>query len=318
MAKPNEVAVRLMTHLCEHDWHGYTMDMAGRQGDGEGVCPVEVDGRVYELQQGDRDCSSSVCEDWRLALVGTPYEGALDAATNTRNMRKVFVGSGLFEWHPMGDGFVAQPGDIYLAEGKHTAMCISAVPDMLGEFSLNEFGGAYGGKVGDQTGRESCIHAYYNYPWDGILHYIGGDLGAAPGVPTAPPAVPYRVKTAEDGWLPWMVGLKSQDGSGEDYAGELGHAIVDVEWDAPEGSWSTRTLADGTDLARNEPNTTGQPLSGVTLYYATPNPGVTGFFKAKYRVAPMGKDYLKWEFDDEDGGAGGAGVIDRLQLTIEQ
>lgn len=317
MARPNEVAVRLMTHLCEHDWHGYTMDVAGRQGDGEGVCPVEVDGRVYELQQGDRDCSSATIECWKLSLVGTPKQGALDAAMNTRNMRKVFVNSGLFEWHPMGDGFVAQPGDVYLAEGKHTAMCISAVPDMLGEFSLNEFGGAYGGKVGDQTGRESRIRKYYSYPWSGILHYAGGDLGAAPGVATKPPAVRYRVKTAEDGWLPWMVGLKSQDGSGEDFAGEPGHAIIDFEWEAPAGSWFWLTH-DGKFLLRNEHNESGYPLTGITLYYATPQPESTGYFKAKYRVAPIGKDYLKWEYDDEDDGAGGAGVIDRLQLAIEQ
>lgn len=314
MARPNEVAVRLMEHLCNHDWHGY--DQTHRLGDGEGTCPVVVDGRTYELQQGDRDCSSAVIECWKMPLAGTLKQGALDKATYTGNIRSVFVKSGLFEWKPMS--FTAQPGDLYLAEGQHVAMCLSTVPDMLGEFSINEKGKTTGGKVGDQTGRESRVRDFYSYPWDGILHYTGGDLGAAPGVSATPPSVPYRVKTAEDGWLPWMDGLVSSDGSGEDYAGEIGHAIIDVEWDAPEGSWSTRTLADGTELARDEPNTTGQPLSGVTLYYVTPNPGVTGFFKAKYRVGRLGGDYLKWEHDDEDGGAGGAGVIDRLQLSIEQ
>lgn len=316
MAMPNDVAVRLMEHLCEHGWHGYTMDSPGRLGDGEGTCPVDVGGRTYHLQQGDRDCSSAVCECWRLALEGTPRQGALDGATYTGNMRKVFVGSGLFEWKPMS--FTAQPGDVYLAEGAHTAMCITAVPDMLAEFSLNEFGGAYGGKVGDQTGRESRVRPYYDYPWDGILHYAGGDLGAAPGVSATPPMPRYRVKTAEDGWLPWMEGLASSDSSGEDFAGEVGHAIVDFEWEAPAGSWFALTLDDGTELARDEHNETGRPLSGITLYYVTPEPGVTGFWRAKYRVGLLGGDYLKWEHEDEDGGAGGAGVIDRLQLTIEQ
>lgn len=313
MAKLNLIAVRLMEHLCEHDWHGYTMSNPGRNGDGEGVCPVIVDGRTYNLQQGDRDCSSSTCECWKMALAGTPFEGKLNAAQSTHNMRKVFTGSGLFEWKPMS--FVAQPGDLYIKEGSHVAMCVSAVPDMLAEFSLNEKGGAYGGKVGDQTGRESRIGKFYDYPWDGILHYVGGDVGSASGKPAAAPMPRYRVRTSEDGWLPWMQGFTSSDGSGEDFAGERGHAIVDFEWEAPAGSWFTLTLANGLELAKNQH--AKEPLSGITLYYVTPQPGVTGFKKAKYRVAPIDKDFLKWEFDDEDDGAGGAGVIDRLQLTLE-
>lgn len=313
MAKANEIAVKLMEHLCEHDWHGYTMSSPGRNGDGQGTCDVTVDGRVYRLQQGDRDCSSSTIECWRMALVGTPYEGRLDGATYTGNMRKVFTGSGLFEWKPMS--FTAQPGDLYLNEGSHVAMCVSTTPDLLAEFSLNENGGAYGGKVGDQTGRESRIRAYYSYPWGGILHYKGGDVGSASGKPASAPMPRYRVRTAEDGWLPWMEGLTDTSGSGDDFAGVCGHAIVDFEWEAPAGSWFQLTLADGTELARNQH--ASSPLSGITLYYVTPEPGVTGFKKAKYRVAPIGRDYLKWELDDEDDGAGGAGVIDRLQLALE-
>lgn len=314
MANPANVSARLMEHLCDHDWHGY--DQIHRNGDGEGICPVTVDGRTYELQQGDRDCSSAVIECWRMALKGTPHEGKLDAATYTGNMRSVFVRSGLFAVKPLS--YTAQRGDIYLNDGNHTAMCISAVPDMLGEFSLNELGTISGGKVGDQTGRESRVRPYYNYPWNCILAYIGGDLGSASGKPSAAPEAPrYRVKTREDGWLPWMQGLTSSDGSGEDFAGELGHAIIDFEWDAPDGSWFVQTLEDGTELPRNQHNTTDQPLSGITLYYVTPEPGVTGFYVASYRVGTLDGPWLKMERDDEDDGAGGAGVIDRMQLTLE-
>ena len=35
--------------------------------------------------------------------------------------------------------------------------------DCLGEFSLAETGGIYG-QSGDQTGGESSIHGYYDYP----------------------------------------------------------------------------------------------------------------------------------------------------------
>ena len=123
-----KVAAALHRHLCEHDWHGYTQG-SGRWGDGEGVCRVTIDGKTSELHPGDRDCSSSVIECWQAALKGTAYEGALDAATYTGNMRQVFVGSGLFEWMPMT--YIAQPGDIYLNERDHTAMCQSAIPDVM-------------------------------------------------------------------------------------------------------------------------------------------------------------------------------------------
>ena len=170
MANLANVAATLMEHLCTHDWHGYTQSN-GRWGDGEGVCGVEVDGRVYEVEQGDRDCSAAVIDAWKQALKGTPYEGRLDAATYTGNMHAVFTASGLFEWKPMS--FIAQRGDIYLHHQSHTAMCTSAVPDMLAEFYINEFGGIVGGATGDQTGSESRIVPYYDFPWDGILHYNG-------------------------------------------------------------------------------------------------------------------------------------------------
>lgn len=183
MATPDEVAARLHAHLCEHGWHGYTQG-AGRWGDGEGACTLDVDGATYSVEQGDRDCSSSVIDCWRQALKGTPYEGALDGATYTGDMRRVFVGSGLFAWRPMGDGYIAQRGDVYLNERDHTAMCQSAEPDMLSEFCINEFGGITGGQVGDQTGAESRIRPYYDYPWDGVLaynHEADGAQAPAPG-----------------------------------------------------------------------------------------------------------------------------------------
>ena len=74
----------------------------------------------------------------------------------------------------MSDGYIAQAWDVYLNEANHTAMCTSAVPDMLAEFSVSETGGI-DGVEGDQTGYESYIHSYYDYPWDGILECICTD-----------------------------------------------------------------------------------------------------------------------------------------------
>lgn len=165
------VAATIMEHLVDHNAHGYTQG-SGRFGSG-GYETLTIDGETYAFAGGDRDCSSAVIDCWRTAIDRTDFAGALDAATYTGDMRGVFVGSGLFSWHPMGDGYIAQRGDIYLNEKSHTAMCISAVPDMLAEFSINEFGGITGGTIGDQTGRESSRGYYYDFPWDGILAYNG-------------------------------------------------------------------------------------------------------------------------------------------------
>lgn len=162
---------------------GYTQG-AGRWGSGQ-IEWWECEGVRAPFVIGDRDCSSSVIDCWREALRGSAYEGALDAATYTGNMRAVFVGSGLFDWHPMGDGYIAQRGDVYLNEANHTAMCQSAVPDMLSEFLSNEFGGIVGGQIGDQTGGESLMRAYYD-AWDGILAYNGKADGGVEQEPLQP------------------------------------------------------------------------------------------------------------------------------------
>ena len=158
-----QVAVELMKHLATHDWHGYSQ--VSRWGDGEGTCDIDIGGKVYHLEQGDRDCSSAVISAYEAAGINC------GGATYTGNMRQLMCGTGNFRWHPMSSGYVAQAGDIYLNEVCHTAMCLSAVPDMLMEFAISETGGIDGAE-GDQTGDESRIRAYYDYPWDGILECI--------------------------------------------------------------------------------------------------------------------------------------------------
>lgn len=170
------IAATIMEHLVDHNAHGYTQG-GGRIGDGT-TETMTIDGETYTFAGGDRDCSSAVIDCWRTALDHTDFAGALDAATYTGNMESVFVGSGLFTRHPMGDGYIAKRGDVYLFDDRptnrgHTAMCISAVPDMLAEFSINEFGGIVGGQVGDQTGHEAKRGNYYDFPWSIILAYNG-------------------------------------------------------------------------------------------------------------------------------------------------
>ena len=171
-----EVALLLFVHLCTHNKHGYTMDMKGRQGSGEEV--VDIYGHKYTIRGGDRDCSSAIIDAFETAGI------SCGGATYTGNMKKRMVASGNFEVKPMS--YTAQPVDVYLNEKCHTAMCISVVPDVLGQFSINEKGTGYGGKVGDQLqkgeydstyGRgESHLKPYYDYPWDCILRCINNEV----------------------------------------------------------------------------------------------------------------------------------------------
>lgn len=164
-----DVAAAIHRRMCDDERFGYSWEERW------GANPErwDVGGKSLTINVGDYDCSSSTITAWKLALLGTPYEGGLDGASYTGNMRSVFVNSGLFEWKTMS--FDAQPGDLYLNEANHVAMCQQndSSADILSEFSSNESGGAYGGQRGDQTGWESHLTGFYEYPWDGILHYNG-------------------------------------------------------------------------------------------------------------------------------------------------
>ena len=171
-----EVAAMIMLHMCAHDAHGYTQDMKDRQGTGTEV--IDIYGVKYTIKSGDRDCSSAVISAYEAAGI------SCGGATYTGNMRERMIKSGNFAWRSMK--FTADMGDTYLNEKCHTAMCLSAEPDVLMEFSINEKGTALGGKIGDQLqkgeydetyGRgESHLAAYYDYPWDGILQCVNDEV----------------------------------------------------------------------------------------------------------------------------------------------
>ena len=225
------VAAQIHANMCNDSRFGYSW--SPRWGtDGYGYVTWNIEGRDYTVKIGDYDCSSSTITAWQKALEGTDYEGALDGATYTGNMRSVFVNSGLFDvWNTYSS--YATRGDLYLNDDSHVAMCQDGGSDgvygwdCLSEFSINEFGGVYGGQTGDQTGGESSINGFYDYPWYCTLHYTGAADGSAKPSPSPTPAPSgdqprYAVYTAESGWLDTMEGMYDTGGSGDDYAGILG------------------------------------------------------------------------------------------------
>lgn len=165
-----EAFAQVMEHLVSHDGgggHGYSQ--ANRMGDGTTETICLSDGTTVTIAGGDRDCSSAVVTALRAVCVNT------FGASYTGNMREQLLKTGLFGWRKMGVKS-AQRGDIYLNEKCHTAVCVSpygsARGDLLAQFSISEKGTVTGTK-GDQTGRESNIKAYYSYPWDGTLYWLG-------------------------------------------------------------------------------------------------------------------------------------------------
>lgn len=165
-----EAFAQVMEHLVSHDGgggHGYSQ--ANRMGDGTTETICLSDGTTVTIAGGDRDYSSAVVTALRAVGVNT------FGASYTGNMREQLLKTGLFGWRKMGVKS-AQRGDIYLNEKCHTAVCVSpygsARGDLLAQFSISEKGTVTGTK-GDQTGRESNIKAYYSYPWDGTLYWLG-------------------------------------------------------------------------------------------------------------------------------------------------
>lgn len=310
MATHAEVAARIMEHLCTHnggDGHGYT------QGARWGVSTQEfitVDGKRYYFNGGDRDCSSAVISAYKAA-------GLDVSATYTGNMLDGFLRTGHFEWKPMR--YTAQRGDIYLNIQNHTAMCTSPNPDLLAEFSISENGTIYG-RQGDQTGRESLIRGYYDYPWNGILHYKGGQ--ATPTKPTG---------DEEPAKIRWKL-LQGGAWSKENYTGTKDQPITGLAIDLP--GWYQVCTEDhgwlepvrGYDITDERDGYAGwknSPIIAARVYYETPNPEKTGYRSAKYRVSDVGMaGFYPWQFDNDtwngqDGYAGDFKRLDQFELTIE-
>ena len=177
---PAEEAAEIHAFMCDDPRFGYSQSprWGGDYNHGEVATFVSKAGYEYKIPCGSYDCSSSTITAWKLALSRTRYAGVLDTATYTADMRVPFVSSGLFtaKYSP------AHRGDLYLAEGKHVAMCQDGGSDgvygydCLSEFNRNENHAATGGQAGDQDGGESVIRGYYDDGWNTILHYFGGLL----------------------------------------------------------------------------------------------------------------------------------------------
>lgn len=336
MTKCAEVAAKIHANMCNDSGFGYSW--GERYGTSSDKVTWTIDGRKYTINRGDYDCSSSVCTAWQKALEGTKYEGKLNGATYTGNMRSVFVNSGLFDvWNTNSTNAVR--GDVYLNDNCHTALCQDGGSDgvygydALSEFCINEFGEVYGGKRGDQTGGESRIAAYYSYPWNCTLHYNGKADSSNNNSSTTKPTTPskpssnktkepiYAVYTAEQGWLGEMKGLKEKDGGSDNYAGILGVGCRYIGIDGV-GKYRVCTKDNGWlpyvnkfDYNDEENGMAGDGSSIVAI--EIPNS------KIKYQVHVIGGGWYDWMIGNKDTGGSSdkyAGdrrkPIDGIRITL--
>ena len=116
----------------------------------------------------DYDCSSLVITVVENAGIPVKSKGG---ATYTGNMLSAFKRCGFTDVTnrvnlATGAGLIR--GDILLNRTHHTEIYIGNGRNVGAHSS--ETGGVTG-KSGDQTGKEICTNAYYNYPWTNVLRY---------------------------------------------------------------------------------------------------------------------------------------------------
>ena len=176
----------------------------------------------------DYDCSSLVISAFRKA--GVPL-----SCTYTGNMRGDMLRRGFEDVTGSVDlatGAGLERGDVLLNHVHHTALYIGG--GQLVQASINEYGTTTGGQTGDQTGREIYTRKYYNYPWDCVLRYSGGDNADDPESTPAAAYWPPRLLQYTPG-LRLMVGpdvravqaLLLCRGDNLDVDGEFGAATED-------------------------------------------------------------------------------------------
>lgn len=110
---------------------------------------------------GNCDCSSLVIHCLREAGFDT------GSATYTGNLSGQMTARG---WQRLPVDGNPHAGDILLNDANHVAVYLGG--GMLAQASISEYG-TIAGNAGDQTGGETNISPYYNYPWDCYLRFAG-------------------------------------------------------------------------------------------------------------------------------------------------
>ena len=117
----------------------------------------------FDPAAGNCDCSSLVIHCLREAGFDT------GSANTTRDLSANLTARG---WARVSNDGNPYPGDILLNDANHVAVYIGG--GLIAQASVSETGGI-AGAPGDQTGGETNVNNYYNFPWNCYLRWTGNN-----------------------------------------------------------------------------------------------------------------------------------------------
>ena len=161
---------------------------------------------------GNCDCSSLVITCLREAGFDT------GSATYTGNMSSQLTARG---WVRLSPYVSKQPGDILLNDAYHVAAMINNY--QLAQASISETGGVNGAD-GDQTGRETNISNYYDYPWNAVLRWNGGIMATTQEIAAAVGSYTYGNGDTIYNYAHWAFGQFRRCQEGRRPGASLPHA----------------------------------------------------------------------------------------------
>jgi len=172
--------------------------------------------------------------------------------------------------------------------------------------------------------------AYKDYPTiikNGGYNGWSGSSNAPTTTPTTTPDIIYRVRAGGR----WYAEVRNDS----DYAGVVGQPITDVAIKVTKGTVKYKVhvkggswldWVTGYDINNGDTGYAGdaKPIDAVQIYYYTPTDvsSSVGYYRARYRVSPLGRGYFDYQYDTEtdnsqDGYAGNYGtLLDRLQISL--
>ncbi len=254
-----QMAAEVMLHMVRHDGnggHGYSQ--YARWGDGTTEQITLSDGTVIQIPNGDFDCSSSIVTAWEAV-----YPGSTGSATYTGDYIEGFTETGLWEWVPWSEDRASRVGEPLLNIVNHTAMVVDDEWN-LAQFSISELGTVYG-QQGDQTGWESNIKPFYNYPWDGHLAWVGPERDGSREPVPAPVPDPAPQGIEVDGYWGPATTSALQRAFGTEEDGEVWHqwqANVDAN-PGLTGGWVCDATLKGSPLIRAIQSSLGVATDGI-------------------------------------------------------
>ena len=175
----------------------------------------------------DYDCGHLIITIYEQLGVKVKTAGA----SYTGDMRRVFLRCGFSDVTRavnLANGKGTRPGDVLLNEANHAAI-------VVGDGRIVQARSNFDGKTGDSSGQEIREQAFYNFPWDCVLRFVGEE--SAPGTLT-------KASIKKDFSLDHRIlrrGCKGEDVRALQYA-LLGRQI-DVGPDGTDGDFGGNTEA---------------------------------------------------------------------------